>query len=119
MKRSSLAEGEARLASSEALLRKSLLDVLPSVVANGAPLFTNSRFNTLELPRHLLDPEAEALLELAVACVELREHLTLPREGSVGHLFLGACEESSSADEHRRGPRRLATALLEGLSREG
>ena len=102
MKRDRLAEGEKRLATSEALLRKSLLEVLPAVVKTGAPLFTNSKHNVDVLPKHLLDEEAEAFLEMALACLELREHLGLVADGSVGRLFLDACEEGSSSDENRR-----------------
>jgi hypothetical protein len=119
MKRSSRVEGKSRLASSEGLLRKSLLDVLPSAAVNGSLLFTNSRYNSFKLPAHLLDPEAEAFFDLAQTCVELREHLHLPTAESIGQLFIDACEEASGTNEHRRGPRRLAAALLERLSGEG
>ncbi|ABE43578.1 hypothetical protein [Polaromonas sp. JS666] len=119
MKRDRSAEGERRLATSEALLRKSLLEVLPAVVKTGAPLFTNSKHNLHDLPKHLIDEEAEAFLEMALACVELREHLGLVTDESVGRLFLAACEEGSSSDENRRGPRKLAEALVERLRNDG
>jgi hypothetical protein len=116
MKRSRLAKGEERLASSESLLRASLLEVLPGVASGGfSLLFTNSKYNPHGFPTHRIDREAEAFLELALACVELREHLRLPMDGTVGELFLAACEEAASSDEHRRGPRRLAEALLQRL----
>jgi hypothetical protein len=115
MKLSRRMEGEARLVKSETLLRKSLLEVLPSVAESGRPLFFNSKYNPHKLPSHRLDAEAEALLELASACIDLRVYLALATEGSVGQLFIDACEENSSTNEHRRGPRRLAADLLEKL----
>jgi hypothetical protein len=119
MKRDRRSKGEAMLVESENTLRQSLLEVLPNVVRHGTPLFTNSKFNPHRLPLHLLDEEAEVFLESASASVDLRAHLELPVIGSVGQLFLDACEESASANEHRRGPRKLAEALLERLSNVG
>jgi hypothetical protein len=116
MKRDRRSEGEAMLVGLERTLRLSLLEVLPSVVKFGSPLFTNSKFNPHGLPAHILDEGAEAFFESASACVDLREHLGLSVVGSVGHLFLDACEESASSNEHRRGPRKLAEALLERLN---
>jgi hypothetical protein len=114
-RRSQQVKGEARLAASETLLRRSLLEVLPVVADSGGTLFFNSKYNRHNLPKHQLSDEAEALMDLALACIDLRKHLGLPLEGSVGQLFLGACDESSSSNEHRRGPRKLAQSLLEGL----
>lgn len=114
-RRSQREKGEARLAASEAMLRSSLLEVLPSVADSGGALFFNSKYNVHNSPKHSLSDEAEAFLNLALACIDLRKHLGLPLEGSVGWLFLDACEESSSQSEHRRGPRKLAQSLLEGL----
>lgn len=119
MKRDRFAEGEKRLATSEALLRKSLLEVLPGVMKTGSPLFTNSKHNSHDLPERAISEEAEAFLEMALVCVELREHLGLAVDESVGRLFLAACEEGSSSDEHRRGPRKLAEALVERLRNDG
>lgn len=119
MKRDRFAEGEKRLATSEALLRKSLLEVLPGVMKTGAPLFTNSKHNIHDLPTRSISEEAEAFLEMALACVELREHLGLATAESVGRLFHVACEEGSSSDENRREPRKLAEALVERLRNDG
>ena len=103
------------LREEEAALRESLLDMLPRAIESGAALFANSEFNPSGLPAHGLSAKAEALLEAATACVELRSALALPVTGSVGHLYRSACEEYSSSDEQRRGPRKLAAALLESL----
>jgi hypothetical protein len=120
MKRSRLAKSEERLASSEGLLRASLLEVLPRVAGGDfSLLFTNSKYNPHEFPAHRIDEEAEAFLELALACMALRDHLDLPVVGTVAQSFLGACEEAGSSNEHRRGPRKLAESLLEVLRREG
>jgi hypothetical protein len=119
MKRDRFAEGEKRLASSEALLRKSLLEVLPTVVKTGAPLFTNSKHNPHALPRHSIDEQAEAFFDMASACVELREHLGFATHDTIGWLFLAACEEGASSDENRPGPRKLAEALMERVRNDG
>lgn len=120
MKRSRLSKGEERLASSEGLLRSSLLEVLPRVASGDSSLlFTNSKYNPHKFPAHRLDEEAEAFLELALACIALRDHLGLPVDGTVAQSFLSACEEAGSSYEHRRGPRKLAESLLEVLRREG
>ena len=119
MKRDRRSKGEAMLLESENTLRQSLLEVLPNVVRYGTPLFTNSNFNPHGLPPHILDEEAGVFFESASACVDLRAHLELPVIDSVGQLFLDACAESASANEQRRGPRKLAEALLERLSNVG
>ena len=113
--RSRLEKHEERLAASEALLRKSLLEVLPSVIENGGLMFVNSKYDSHDLRRHQRGGEAEFFLELALACLDLRKHLGLSLEGSVAQLYIEACEESSGSARHRRGPRKLAAALLQGL----
>jgi hypothetical protein len=115
MKRDRQAEGARMLKEAETALRQSLLDMLPRTVEVGDLLFANSQFNPSRLPAHHLSARAEALLDAATACVELREALALPVTGSVGHLYLSACAECASLDEQRRGPRKLAAALLEQL----
>ncbi len=71
-------------------------------------MFTNSQFNPSALPAHLLSKQGEALFQSSNACVEMREALDLPVPGTVGQLFIEACVESASSNEHRRGPRKLA-----------
>jgi hypothetical protein len=115
MRRNRQAEGEQILRDAETTLRECLLEILPEVAESGAPMFTNSHFNAHRLPKHRLSKQAEALLGSALACVEMREALGLPIARSVGRLFIEACEESESSNEHRRGPRKLAAALLESL----
>lgn len=115
MKRDREAEGKEILREAEESLREVLLDWLPHVELTGEALFSNSRFNPHGLPAHALSKKAEALLEAASNCVELRDALELPTAGSIGEQFLEACAENASANEHRRGPRRLASALLQEL----
>ncbi len=115
MKRDRRAEGEKILHNAEHSLREVLLEILPEVAISGEPLFTNLQFNSHALPAHLLSKQGEALFQSASACVEMREALELPVLGSVGQLFLDSCAESASESEHRRGPRKLAAALLERL----
>ena len=111
-------EGEGILRNAETNLRESLLEILPIVAKTGQQLFMNSRFNPHSLPTHNLSKQAEALLETSLACVEMREALRLPVAGTVGNLYLVACEESASSNEHRREPRKLAAAILELLNHD-
>jgi hypothetical protein len=111
---------EAQLELTERALRERLLALLPAAVEQGVLLFTNSQFNPSGFPTHRLLPQAEAILSDARTCIHLREQLGMPTTGSIGLLYLQACEESArSEDEHRRGPRRLAEALLATLSARG
>lgn len=116
MKRDRQAEGQRILQGAENTLRQSLLEILPEVMASSEPLFFNSKFNPHSLPTHLLSKQGEALLQTSIACVEMREALGLPVVGSVGELFLASCAEASSSDEQRRGPKKLAAALLGRLA---
>ena len=115
MKRDRQIEGEKMLRDAESNLRKELLDVLPEIMESGTSFFFNSHFNPFQLPAHHLSKLSEAMIESSLACVEMREALGLPVEGSPGRLFIEACEESASSDDHRRGPRKLAAALLARL----
>ena len=115
MKRDRDAERIKILGDDENRLRMRLLELLPGAVISGVPLFINSRYNPHNQPSHHLLPEAEELLTLALACLEQRHALLLSSEGSVGNLYIVACEEMASPSEHRRGPRRLAKAVLESL----
>ena len=115
MKRDRRAEGEKILHGTEHSLRDVLLEILPEVVTSGEPIFTNSQFNPHALPSHHLSKQGEALFQSASACVEMREALDFPVAKSVGQLFLDSCAESASTNEQRRGPRKLAAALMEKL----
>jgi hypothetical protein len=119
MKRDRLADTEASLRAAEARLKDVLLAVLPEVAVSGASLFTNHAHNPHGLPIAKLWPQAEALYSDALACLETRAAIGLPTGNSTGQLFLAACEEAASSNEHRRGPRKLAASLLERLSHEG
>jgi len=115
MKRNRRAKGEEILCEAENTLRESLMEILPEVVESGEQLFFNSQFNPHNLPLYHLSKRGEALLETSLACIEMRETLELPVEGSVGDLFIASCKEAASSNEHRRGPKKLAAALLERL----
>lgn len=104
-----------KLSASEQALRDRLLALLPNAAESGALLFMNSEFNAFALPAHQLVAVAEELLSQARECVSLRQQLSEPVEDSVGWLYLQACEEGASSNEHRRGPKRLAAWLLERL----
>ncbi len=117
MKRNRQAEGERLLHGAEQTLRQSLLEILPEVAFSGEYVFFNSQFNPLNLNPQHMSKQGEALLQSALACVEMREALGFPVAGSVGDLFLASCREASSSNPHRLGPRRLAANLLEHLTR--
>ena len=112
-------KAESALRDAEATLRDRLLEVLPSIVQSGAPLFTNEHFNPHNLPEHQFSADAVELIDSALACVEMRKALEFPVTGSVSQLFIDACAESASSSAHRRGPRKLAAALLESLNHDG
>ena len=116
MKQRHRAKGEKILHATENTLRESLLEILSEVVGSGEQLFFNSQFNPHNLPPYHLSKQGEALLQTSLACIEMRETLELPAEGSVGELFVASCKEAASSNEHRLGPRKLAAALLEQLS---
>jgi len=106
-----------QLQSLEREFRDRLLRLLPEAVKTGSSVFTNTRFNPHQLPPHLFRRDADELLEVAQACLQMREQLSLPAPGSVGDLFIEACRESADLDNpHGRGPRRLAQALLAALT---
>jgi hypothetical protein len=103
---------ERVLRDAEKELRETLLRVLPAAATGGSNLFTNAEFNPSNLPQHRFRSDADGLLKTARQCVQLRKQIGAGVIGSVGYLFLQACEENSSRDEQRRGPRKLAAWLL-------
>ena len=107
---------EAELQQAEARLRDRLLVLLPEAAEGGRALFTNSAFNPSKLRASHFAVDAESLLSEARKCLDLRIALGLSTKGSVGQLFLEACGEAAGSDPHRRGPRRLAAALLEAIA---
>ena len=109
---------ELELVAEEDRLRKHLLRVLPDAAESGSNVFTNSEFNPSNLPAHHLRSDAESLLNSARTCVRLRELIGSQAEGSVGAIFLGACKENASRDPQRRGPRKLASSVLQALSHD-
>jgi hypothetical protein len=106
------AKVEAELAAAESAFRATLLRLLPMGVSRGVDYFTNSEFS--QHPKGIVRPnaEAEALLTAARRCLMLRTSLSLPVESSLAQVYIAACQEAGSANEHRRGPRRLAEAVL-------
>lgn len=105
-----------QLASVEGDLRTQLLSVLPNAVESGADYFTNSAFNPHDLHSAHMQPDAEKFLLLAEESLSLRDQLHLPKQGSVGDLYLLACSEAADLNnEHRRGPRKLAAWLSQEL----
>jgi len=105
-----------QLSSSEDDLRTQLLSVLPNAVVSGVDYFTNSSFNPHNLLSAHMQPDAEKYLRLAEESLSLRDQLLLPKQGSVGNLYLMACSEAADLNnEHRRGPRKLAAWLSQEL----
>lgn len=87
-------------------LRDHLLSVLPEAAESGTDYFTNSDFNPHNLS---IDSQTEALLHLAKESLSLRDELQLPKQGSVGELYLYACAEAADLNNvHRRGPHKLS-----------
>jgi hypothetical protein len=115
MKASQVEKLELELVAEENKLRQHLLRVLPDAAESGSNLFTNSEFNPSNLPAHQFRSDAESLLNGARACVRLRELVGSQAEGSVGAMFLEACKENASSDPQRRGPRKLASSVLQAL----
>ena len=98
-----------QLVEAEKSLRRRLLLVLPSAAHSGADYFTNSEFNAHNLRLEHLVAEAEIFLQLSKEVLLLRDQLHLPKEGTVGDLYLKACSEAADlSNEHRLGPRKLA-----------
>ncbi|WP_218042529.1 hypothetical protein [Steroidobacter gossypii] len=118
MKTSKLEKVELELATKEEKLRQHLLHVLPEAAESGSSVFTNSEFNPSNLPAHLFRSDAESLLNSARECVRLREVMGLDSEGSIGAIFLEACQGHASKNPQRRGPRKLASSVLLALSHD-
>lgn len=115
MQRDRQAEGEHVLRLAESELQQSLLDVLPRVVDTGVSIFTNTHFNPHKMADAKLVPSANALLNTALACLEIRKALGFDSAASVGQLFINACSENASQHAQRRSPQKLAAALLQTL----
>ncbi|MDP3835735.1 MAG: hypothetical protein Q8Q82_17395 [Hydrogenophaga sp.] len=109
---------ERALHQAEADLRAALQKLLPEAAKTGLPVFVNSRFRPEGMPSAALLTAAEGFLVSAQECVRLRQEIGLPIESSIGHVYLSMCSESASTDPHRRGPRKLAEALLEQLQHD-
>jgi hypothetical protein len=68
-------------------------------------------------PDRYIREYSEAILQLAKQSLALRRELILSTEDTPAALYLAACTESTSVNEHRRGTRRLAEWLLDELAR--
>jgi hypothetical protein len=118
MKTSRIDKLETELNAEESKLRQHLLRILPGAAESGSDVFSNSEFNPSNLQPHHFRSDAETLLESARECVRMRQEIGLDIAGSVGALFLSSCEEHASTNQQRRGPRKLAAALLNSLSHD-
>jgi hypothetical protein len=117
MKASRQSALEHQLLATEADLRQRLLDVLPRAVSTGEAVFLSGRFLPSNYQESWVSPDGKSLLVAADDCLAQREVLGLPLVGTVGALYLEACEEASDASNHdRRGPRKLAAWLLSQLT---
>lgn len=117
MKASRLDKLEAQLETMESSLLDVLAHALPRVAHSGEMLFFNSEFGPPSIQAHWLPRESEILLSLAKEAIALRQQIGLPFDGSVGQLYLSACGEADDVgNEHRRGPRQLASGLLGELA---
>ena len=103
---------ETRLTEAERELRALLEKVLPRTAQSGEQLFFHSESLPKGYRANMLPVESEQLFSLATECAELHELLEKPLRGSVAHLYLSACREAASQNEHRRGPRKLSAWLL-------
>jgi hypothetical protein len=111
---------EHQLLVTEADFRARLLDILPRAAKSGEALFLGGRFLPSNYQESWISPDANALLAAADDCFAQRDALGLPFEGTIGALFLAACDEASDASNHdRRGPRKLAASLLSQLNGSG
>src|SRR5690242_17229907 len=107
------AEDES-LAEIEDEVRRRLTDVLPSVIIDGRPTFTNRDFNPHGLSSAHYGVEADELLELCRRAESLRTKRGVLDEKSPSALYLAACAEAADLTNHQRlGPRRLAQRLLQ------
>ena len=106
---------ERQLSSTEVELRQQLDELLPQAAAGASTVFVNADFNP-----HGLRPalwHGAGLLAASKACLELRQSLDLSTEGSPAALYLAACQEAADlANEHRRGPKRLAEWMVKQLA---
>ena len=118
MKKNKRIEGENLVASSERSLREAIIDRMESSPNSGVALLVNGRhFPRLAGKGNVLDA-AEAFEVGASSCVDLRMTLGLPVVGSVGKLFLDACQELSNSEHHMNNPKPLCEALLRALKAE-
>jgi hypothetical protein len=106
----------AQLAATEAELLALLRDSLPHTAAHGDMLFFNSQYLPGSIQPHWVSSNSEAILALATEGLALREQLGMPSHGSPGQLYIEACTEAADfSNGNRRGPRQLATWLLNEL----
>jgi hypothetical protein len=104
---------EIQLAATESELLGILECVLPYTAQHGDMLFFNSQSHPDYVQPHQIAERNDLLASLSSASVALRERLGLPIPGTVGQLFICACSEAANtSDDHRRGPRQLATWLI-------
>lgn len=107
---------ERELAATERELFDLLIRVLPDCAENGTLIFFNSTNFPDDYQRNWLPAESDELHELVTRCSGIRSKLGLPVAHTIPQLFLDACAENGNVkNQHRRGPRKLATWLLSEL----
>lgn len=106
----------SQLLLAEAELRQRLLEVLPRIERTGELLFLNSHNLPHGYRLKWLPDESDELYDIAVNCLSLRKQCSMHADDSIAKLFVAACAESSDiTNSHRRGPRQLATWLLDRI----
>lgn len=104
------------LASLEADIQGRLEAILPSVVVDGRPIFTNREFNPHDLFAAHYGRENDELLDLCRRAEALRNRHGVRDPHAPSALYLAACAEAADlSNSHRLGPRRLAERLLREL----
>ena len=101
------AKVEKNIQDVEDKLRALLIPASKSAAESGATIFINEDFNPYNLNQ--FDVIAENALSLARESLNLHECIGLDPSESAASLYIAACQElADTANEHRRGPRKLA-----------
>jgi hypothetical protein len=115
MDKSRRIEGVKLVAQTEKSLREAIVDFMETSPNSGGAMLINSRYLPSMGKTGNLLYEAEALLESASSCIDLRISLGLPLVGSVGKLFLDASQELCNSEQHLNNPVPLCEALLRAV----
>lgn len=117
MKNTRAEKQQADLNRIEAELCRLLKKHLPGAMDRNCLFFFNSEYKPpkWDMPERYIRDYQEEILQLAKESLTLRRELVLPTENTPAALFLAACAESASDNEQKRGPRKLAKWLLDGI----